>query len=191
MDSNAKNIRGKSWPFYERWIEVFGKDRATGTIAEDVIEAVNDLICEDNLNMAENVHAEAASEPTEHTIPFETEDSEANSSRHDAGPSRLSRKRKQAENVDKTLCELLGQMQHDTNKRLESISHRIGYQCDLGQARKEVWAMLDEIPDLTMDDKFDAAEVLIENAQKLEFFSGLPPSARPVYLRRLLHGKGI
>lgn len=83
------------------------------------------------------------------------------------GPSKLTRKRKQAENIDKTLCDLLTQMQRNTNARLESISHRIGYQTDLGHARREVWAMLDAIPELSLDETFDAADVLIGNPQKL------------------------
>lgn len=176
---------------FDRWTEVFGKDRATGTCAEEVMEAVNDLILEDNLNLHDVDHEEAAADPFEPPINVDTEDSEANSSRHDVGTSRLPRKRKQAENVDKTLRDLLTQMQLDTNSRLESISHRIGYQSDLGQARREVWAMLDAIPELSMEEVFDASDVLIENAQKLEFFSGLPSPARPAYVRRLLNGKGV
>lgn len=192
VDSNAKNIRGKSWPFFDSWTEVFGKDRATGSIAEDVMDAVNDLIIEDNLNHVEVGSEEVAADPAPQPIPLttDTEDSEASSKRHEAGTSKLSRKRKQADNIDKTLCELLTQMQRDTNSRLESISHRIGYQSDLGQARREVWAMLEVIPDLSLDAIFDAADVLIGNPQKLEFFSGLPVPVRPAYVRRLLDGKG-
>lgn len=191
MDINAKNIRGKSWPYYERWTEVFGKDRATGTTAEDVIEVVNDLIIEDGLNAAELGHDDVAADPVEQPIPTDTEDSEATSYRHAAGTSKLPRKRKQADSIDKTLCELLTQMQRDTNSRLESIAHRIGYQSDLGQARKEVWAMLETIPELSLDETFDAADILIGNPQKLEFFSGLPSPARPAYVWRLLNGKGV
>ncbi|KAL0463186.1 UNVERIFIED_CONTAM: hypothetical protein Slati_0206200 [Sesamum latifolium] len=29
-DASAKNMRFKSWPFYPDWLEIFGKDRATG-----------------------------------------------------------------------------------------------------------------------------------------------------------------
>lgn len=91
--------------------------------------------------------------------------------------------------MDKTLCELLGQMQRDTNHRLESISHHIGYQSDLGQARKEVWVLLEALPELSMYAKFDFSNILIDNPQKLEFFTSLPNPARHVYIRCLLNGK--
>lgn len=155
------------------------------------MEAVNDLLMEDNLNLGENVRFE---DPIDlEDIPFhnETDNSEAASTRHEAGTARAPKKRKLADNIDTNLCDLLGRMQNDTNNRLESIAHRIGYQCDLGQARKEVWALLNHIDELNKDDKFDAADVLIENPQKLEFFSSFPAADRPTYVRRLLNGKGV
>ena len=38
-DSHAKHMRYKSWPFYEDWQSIFGKDRAAGGRAEEVAEA--------------------------------------------------------------------------------------------------------------------------------------------------------
>ncbi|KAL8532864.1 hypothetical protein ACS0TY_009171 [Phlomoides rotata] len=36
-------IRFKTWPYYPQWIEIFGKDRATGEYAVDPIDLVNKL----------------------------------------------------------------------------------------------------------------------------------------------------
>ena len=38
-DSSARGMRTKSWPFWEDWKVIFGKDRATGANAEGVVEA--------------------------------------------------------------------------------------------------------------------------------------------------------
>lgn len=43
-NSNARLMRFKSWPFYHDWNEIFGRDRATGEQAEDLVAAVNELI---------------------------------------------------------------------------------------------------------------------------------------------------
>lgn len=34
MDSQARNMRCKSWPYYKDWVTIFGKDRATGERAK-------------------------------------------------------------------------------------------------------------------------------------------------------------
>ncbi|KAL8459958.1 hypothetical protein ACS0TY_031746 [Phlomoides rotata] len=43
-DPQVKGIRYKTWPYYSSWIEIFGKDRATGENAIDPIDLVNDLL---------------------------------------------------------------------------------------------------------------------------------------------------
>ncbi|KAG6384058.1 hypothetical protein SASPL_156146 [Salvia splendens] len=48
-DPNARFIRGKSWPYYDAWKEIFGKDRANGEGAEDILEAVNNICAQPNL----------------------------------------------------------------------------------------------------------------------------------------------
>ncbi|KAG8371126.1 hypothetical protein BUALT_Bualt13G0054400 [Buddleja alternifolia] len=36
-DSNARNMRFKTWPLYGDWVEIFGKNRATGEGAKGYI----------------------------------------------------------------------------------------------------------------------------------------------------------
>lgn len=43
---DADKVMGKLWPMFDQWKEVFGKDRATGEGAEDVMEMVNEMIAE-------------------------------------------------------------------------------------------------------------------------------------------------
>lgn len=43
MDPNARSMRYKSWPYYEDWKIIFGKDRATGDTADDIYDAYVDL----------------------------------------------------------------------------------------------------------------------------------------------------
>ncbi|KAL8526534.1 hypothetical protein ACS0TY_015652 [Phlomoides rotata] len=40
---HVKGLRYKTRPYYPQWIEIFGKDRATGENAVDPIDIVNEL----------------------------------------------------------------------------------------------------------------------------------------------------
>ncbi|KAL8549693.1 hypothetical protein ACS0TY_008512 [Phlomoides rotata] len=43
-DPHVKGLRYKTWPYYSQWIEIFGKDRATGENVVDPIDIVNELV---------------------------------------------------------------------------------------------------------------------------------------------------
>ncbi|KAL8476180.1 hypothetical protein ACS0TY_028733 [Phlomoides rotata] len=42
-DPHSKGLRYKTWPYYPQWIEIFGKDMATGENVVDPINLINDL----------------------------------------------------------------------------------------------------------------------------------------------------
>ncbi|KAL8541013.1 hypothetical protein ACS0TY_002338 [Phlomoides rotata] len=42
-DPYVKGLRYKTWPYYPHWIDIFGKDRATGEHAVDPIDIINNL----------------------------------------------------------------------------------------------------------------------------------------------------
>ncbi|KAL8528863.1 hypothetical protein ACS0TY_006361 [Phlomoides rotata] len=43
VDTNARTMRNKPWPYYDDWCEIFGKDRAISEQAEDIVDTVNNL----------------------------------------------------------------------------------------------------------------------------------------------------
>ncbi|KAL8515918.1 hypothetical protein ACS0TY_014568 [Phlomoides rotata] len=43
VDTHVKAMGNKSWPYYDRWVDIFGKDHATGEHAIDLIDIVNDM----------------------------------------------------------------------------------------------------------------------------------------------------
>ncbi|KAG6426788.1 hypothetical protein SASPL_111022 [Salvia splendens] len=95
------------------------------------------------------------------------------------------RKRKHDDSLD-ALVELLSKMHEDTNTRLECLSMRIGYEFDLTKAQKDVYDLLGTIPGLTMDQKFDAGEIILEKVEHLNFFMRLPECAHLPYVMRVL-----
>ncbi|KAL8513397.1 hypothetical protein ACS0TY_012745 [Phlomoides rotata] len=44
IDPKVVSMRHKSWPYYESWLDIFGKDRATGEHVADPIDIVNELM---------------------------------------------------------------------------------------------------------------------------------------------------
>lgn len=189
-------MRTKAWPYLEQWKEIFGKDRANGAGAEDVMDAVNNLYSRQNLNTFNgsqdyNVSLDDLS-TTELMSKKSTPDEVGESSHQSTKSTRVAvsdkssgRKRKHDDSLD-GLVELLSKMHEDTNARLECLSMRIGYEFDLTKAQKDVYDLLGTIPGLTMDQKFDVGEIILEKVEHLNFFMGLPECARLPYVMRAL-----
>ncbi|KAL1562982.1 hypothetical protein AAHA92_05494 [Salvia divinorum] len=43
VDNNARYMRFKSWPMFDEWKDIFGKDRATGSAGQDLLELYHDV----------------------------------------------------------------------------------------------------------------------------------------------------
>ncbi|KAL8484622.1 hypothetical protein ACS0TY_027064 [Phlomoides rotata] len=43
-DPHVKGMRFKTWPYYGQWLEIFGKDRATGEHAVDPTDLFNEML---------------------------------------------------------------------------------------------------------------------------------------------------
>ncbi|KAG6383479.1 hypothetical protein SASPL_156766 [Salvia splendens] len=167
-DRNACGMRNKAWPYLEQWKEIFEKDCANGAGAEDVMDAVNSLYSRQNLNTSNgsqdyNVSLDdlSATEPmSKQSTPDGVGESLPQSTKSTKVPvsdKSSGRKRKHDNSLD-ALVELLSKMHEDTNARLE----------------------------LTMDQKFDAGEIILEKVEHLNFFMGLPECARLPYVMRAL-----
>ncbi|KAL1546013.1 hypothetical protein AAHA92_22672 [Salvia divinorum] len=193
VDLNAKFMRNKSWPFWEDWKCIFGKDRASGGGAEDVeivtsqvrtrfvgVNRVNDddyrPSFEDFLgNEIPNLTPE-----TEH---------ENNSSAHSDQPESTTKSRslkRKLNSNDSALMEFLGKLHAETNSRLEVISSRIGYEFDMGKARQVVFDKLGDVDGLSLDQRYELCDILGDKPQRLEVFLGMPSTAKLGYVLRLI-----
>lgn len=84
------------------------------------------------------------------------------------------------------LVDVIGKMHEDTNKRLEYLANRIGYEFDLTKARKEVFPLVGVIPGLTLDQVFDASAFILSKVEHLDFFMSLHEVAKQAYVYRAL-----
>ncbi|XP_047950907.1 uncharacterized protein LOC125196435 isoform X2 [Salvia hispanica] len=199
QDSNARTMRYKAWPLWDEWKIIFGKDRATGGTSEGIGEAVTSNSPEEPLTSIgesgdyypsfEDFLGNETIQPafTQDVV----EDTSAQSGQNVAAPAnppppkKVNRKRKSSDD-DFGLFTLLGQLHSDTKARLDTLAVRIGYEMDLGTARKEIFRHLGNIPDLTEAQRYDLCDIIGKENSRLEIFIGLPDASKPGYVKRIL-----
>ncbi|XP_057769415.1 uncharacterized protein LOC130989428 [Salvia miltiorrhiza] len=187
-DPNACLMRFKSWPHLDAWKEIFGKDRATGGSAEDLLDAINDMQRADNLeNNGDqgdyHVHLEEQAENDG------AADSVCQGEKEQGIARGAGRKRKASGDGLDVLVDVFSEMGRNADKRVDCIASRMGYEFNLGEARKEVFNQLNAMTTLSMGQKFDAYQMLAGEKQGLELFMGLPEEAKPQYVLHILTTK--
>ncbi|XP_057778869.1 uncharacterized protein LOC130997546 [Salvia miltiorrhiza] len=197
-DPNARLMRDKPWPLIDDWKLVFGKDRATGEHAEDLMDAVTAMYRRENIaqHAPDGDYHVNMEEVNENEGVDQNEGVDESVSQNHKGAERAreetsgGRKRKAAREETGGAYEmLLREMMNNTGQRLETLANRVGYDFDIGKARKEVFEVLKAIPELSLDERFDVCELLAYKVERLEIFMGLPEDARPAYAKRLLEGR--
>lgn len=175
-------MRFKSWPYYDDWKEIFGKDRATGEHAEDIVDAWNDINAGNNHEMPEDEFS------FEHDDNEETGDRESQSARDDTLPKKTGKKRKVHDDLQ-GICDLLSELNRSQNTRLEHLASRIGYEFDMGKARQETFQQLGEIPGLSRENRFILLELVAFKAERLEIWKAMDKEARADYVEHLLKNR--
>ncbi|KAG6413136.1 hypothetical protein SASPL_125838 [Salvia splendens] len=205
-DKDARFMRNKCWPYWEHWQVIFGKERASGTVAADYMDSVNDLHSLEQVQESIGAIGEQVipdeqpsmdDQPTMDDQPSmdplggtPTPAGAANSTSHggraNATSGSVGNKKKLSELGTDGLVHMLEKLHEDTNKRLDTLSLRIGYEFDLSKARKDVFQLLGRLPGLTREQKFDVGEILLEKVERLDFFLGMQDEDRSAYVLRAL-----
>ncbi|KAG6389220.1 hypothetical protein SASPL_150682 [Salvia splendens] len=176
QDPNARTMRHKAWPLWDDWKMIFGNDRATGGTAEGIGEAVaNNSTDEPFTSIGESadyypsfedflgsdqVQPTYTNEVVDDNIAQSGQNVAANTHAPPApAPKIMMRKRKSCDD-DSALLNLLGNLHAETNARLDKLTARIGYEIDLGQARKEIFRHLGNIPELTESQRYDLCYII-------------------------------
>ncbi|KAL1564376.1 hypothetical protein AAHA92_06727 [Salvia divinorum] len=193
-DRKARFMRNKSWPYWEAWKCIFGKDRACGGGAEYVDIATETVRAQmaSGSRCNENDYHPSFEDFIPDEVPIvapgvETvNSSSAHTEQAVSTPPSSIHKRKSTQSDD-VLMEFLGNLHAQTNSRLDIISSRIGYEFDLGKARQDVFDKLGTVDGLTLDQRYDLCDILGDKPQRLEVFMGMPANARLGYVLRLIH----
>ncbi|KAG6437035.1 hypothetical protein SASPL_101942 [Salvia splendens] len=204
QDPNAHTMRHKAWPLWDDWKMIFGNYRATGGTFEGIGEAVaNNFMDEPITSIGESGDYYSSFEdflrsdqvqPT--YINKVVDDNSAQSGQNVAAntpapaPKKMKCKRKSSD-ADSALLNLLGNLNAEANARLDKLTARIGYEIDLGQARKEIFRHLGNIPELTESQRYDLCDIIGKENSRLEIFTGLPDALKPGYVRCIIEKEGL
>ncbi|XP_057797372.1 uncharacterized protein LOC131013315 [Salvia miltiorrhiza] len=123
-DNNARLMRNKSWPYLDDWKEIFGKDRATGDVAEDVMEVAHEMyrnidLAQPNVDGDYHVSLEDLSETAD------AADSVSETQQTNGEVRRVKKKRKSDDGFDR-LIDAMVEITRTTDKRFEAITSRTG-----------------------------------------------------------------
>ncbi|KAL8461285.1 hypothetical protein ACS0TY_032671 [Phlomoides rotata] len=92
--------------------------------------------------------------------------------------------------VDKTywnyVCDVSINFIAITSDRLATIAGRIGYEHDLGNARKMLFEQFGVVPGLSIKDKLKASVLIGGKVEHLEIWSTLPDEAKAIYVNEVL-----
>ncbi|CAL5391364.1 unnamed protein product [Camellia sinensis] len=166
-EPDAKGMRNVPFIYYEDWVILFGKDRATRVLAEGPADMVDALEKEDETT--EECYTPIVDLPDCSLLASGTPCNQG-------GSSTTSKKRaREAEGIAKGLVDMaveFGSFFKKTNTTMEEIAHRIGYAQDLSQARKLVNGELAKLR-LNTNDRLRAATLIVKDAERVDLFFSL------------------
>ncbi|KAF5946219.1 hypothetical protein HYC85_016447 [Camellia sinensis] len=175
-------MRNVHFPCCKDWVILFGKDRATGVLAEEPADMIDALEKEDQTT--EKCYTPIVDLP-------DCSLSASGTLCNQGGSSISSKKRaKKAEGIVKGLADMvieLGSFFEKTNATIEEIAHRIGYAHDLSQARKLVNGELVKLP-LNTNDRLRVATLIVKGAKRVYLFFSLPEEDKMEWVCLLLAG---
>ncbi|KAL8476598.1 hypothetical protein ACS0TY_029046 [Phlomoides rotata] len=139
-DPQVKTMCYKSWPYYGQWLDIFGKDRATGEHAIDPIDIVNDLVRNKEPITSEPVEGQA-----ENTVPCDKSEVEEKTVK--------GKKRKAVDSEMGAFVETIGELIKSNDQTFNSLAERIGPDQEAKIARKSLNEILRGIPGLSLQEK--------------------------------------
>ncbi|KAG6426932.1 hypothetical protein SASPL_111171 [Salvia splendens] len=180
-DTDAKFMRTKSWPYWETWKCIFGKDRASRLGAETLDKAAKRVRAQmaggsqvyDNDYHPSLDDIEFDTSPPLEQTPDVNDTASRQSDKEMSSVKTTSVKRKR-DMGDAPLMEYLGHLHAETNARLEMISKRIGYEFDCMKAREDVFDKLCTVEGLNLAQRYVLCNILGDKPQRLEVFNGMP-----------------
>ncbi|KAL8534768.1 hypothetical protein ACS0TY_010701 [Phlomoides rotata] len=186
VDPGVKGMRAKSWPYYESWVDIFGKDRATGEHAVDPIDIVNEMM---------NHTVEQEGETGVRCDAFTTENHGIDENTSVAQPSQSGfknsakgKKRKIMDQSMSAFVEIIGEYMKGSDETFNTIAQRMGGEHDAKVARTTLNDVMKLIPGLSTRDKLKVSDELVQNTNRLEYFLSLPQDDQSAYVSMLLDG---
>ncbi|KAL8481808.1 hypothetical protein ACS0TY_028087 [Phlomoides rotata] len=186
-DPGVKIMCHKSFPYYEHWMNIFGKDRATGENVVDPIDMVNSFFNNAPEEEGDNVTNcdEKFATPTIDGVGDQSVCKPSGSNINNV----LGKKRKGIPNEICVLVDSLGDFMKSTDESFKSLADRVGPEQDKKVPHTNLNDIMNRIPNLSLQDKLKGSDELIRNKDRLEFFLTLPQDEQAKYVCMLLDAK--
>lgn len=172
-EPEAKGLRNKPFPLFDRLGYIFGKDRATGVAAETPADAMEDL----DAGLNENI-------TSEDVIP-ESVTNQASPPTHNAG------RRKRKRNSDgwstglQDMANVLNAFVESNNKNFEAFNDNIRANC-VSKNRKQVLEELNKMTSLNARDRVFLVRKIAEHADYVNIFLSMSEEERTEFVVQLL-----
>ncbi|KAI3469109.1 hypothetical protein Pfo_025772 [Paulownia fortunei] len=185
MDVNARTIKFKSYPFYNSWCEIFGKDRAIGENAEDYNDDIEFMSICQSFASPSQPSVSPCQPSTSATLPTRSACQPFASA---SGNPTKCKKRKTIDSCEERIVDLMGNFCEQTNVRLGDLAKRIGYEFHASEKRTVVYEQLSNLGSLSLTEKIYVVKLLVNNSKDLDLFFSLLNEARLEMDQMILSG---
>ncbi|XP_073147718.1 uncharacterized protein [Henckelia pumila] len=184
IDSSARTMRYKTWPYYNDWCQIYGNDPI-------IIENTEDLSDSD-----QKINTDSGKKEKEVALEFdccineglddENEVSVCRPQESETEKKQMPRKRKLSDHCYDDPLRAIADLSESVNVSFGEIIKRLGHEYEVSKARKQVYGELGKIPELSTREKIIVARLLVNKTPDMELFFSLPDDARVVMVKMLL-----
>ncbi|GFP88504.1 hypothetical protein PHJA_000994100 [Phtheirospermum japonicum] len=190
FDPHAKTMRYKTWPFFKDWIDIFGKDRATGEHAQGFADAADGTQSDSQPDPTTGVNTQPLKVGEEASAGFRVDEkSGTQGESSSATRKRKTKKRNANDVVEEHFLDLMESFCAKTEGHLRDLAQRICFQQDAKQQRKAVFDVLNQMPFLSIEDKLTISTMLFKNNEDLDLFFSISDEYKAVMVKMILEGR--
>ncbi|KAL8485348.1 hypothetical protein ACS0TY_027592 [Phlomoides rotata] len=163
-DPSVKGIHFKTWPYYDKWLEVFGKDRATGENAIDPTDLVNEMLRTSAQEQEGDTAEKFMPVPSDKLNVMEDYSYNAHFQRQ---------KKKSCGPRYESSSRVPGMFMTQSDSKIGDIAREIGSGKEKPIDNKRLNEIMGRIVGLKMADKLKVCDELVQNTNRLDFFMSL------------------
>ncbi|PIN25879.1 hypothetical protein CDL12_01373 [Handroanthus impetiginosus] len=191
VNPEASKLKGRAFPLYNSWVEIFGNDRAQGTGAVDVGDIVHELLYGLSSKDLEKSSGNFTQTPT--SVPLPKADKTFDESFSTMPPlapkqqpiSRVCTKCKQCNMITVDIEALVGKWMDNTSSTLGNLAKELAHPKfvqSTPSAESCLFDAISKISDLSLDEQIQASHYLTHNEADLRLFWGMHEQARARFI---------
>lgn len=168
------------FPFYEKLVIVFGKDRASGSTSDN------------QTNILKEVYKEQRNTNEENSVDIAEDSDTSFSSLHsprNEGASHQNKKRRVDESMKIDIKEAASVIANEIAKASELFSKAIGVDAEISEKRKKINSEIKKIPNLTVAEAIKAVCHIASHLELIDVFFSMEEENKEQLVRAKLNGE--